>query len=80
MLNGQTPSCAPQIREALVEMCRPFGSIKHWAVDWADESINDGLYRCLVKLDEPSKHELVARTLGGELKEDEVCLEIRLRQ
>ena len=68
------------VREALVEMCRPFGSIKHWAVDWADQGVDEGLYRCSVSLDEPEKHEAIAKALGGELKEDEVSLEIRVRQ
>ena len=64
------------IRKALLEMCRPFGTIDHWKV----ESVNDGLYRCSVSLDEPEKHEEIAKVLGGELKEDEVSLEIRVRQ
>ncbi len=69
-------AASTEIRNTLVEMCRPFGSIEHWAVEGA----NDGLYRCVVRLDEPDKHGLVAQTLGGELQDDEVCLEIRVRQ
>ena len=64
------------VRETLVEMCRPFGRIERWEV----ESTNDGLYRCFVKLDEPENHELVAETLGGEIQQEQVCLEIRVRQ
>ncbi len=78
MSDGQSASFAARIRETLAEMCRPFGGIKHWAVDWAFQSTNVGVYRCSVKLDEPAKHALAAKALGGELKEDEVCLEIRV--
>ncbi len=67
------------VGEALAEMCRPFGSIQHWAVDWSVDTVGDGLYRCSVRLDEPELHELVAQRLGGELKEHEVCLDIRIR-
>ncbi len=69
-----------QLGEALAELCRPFGSITHWAVDWSLDTVDEGVYHCTVKLDDPAKHELVAKRLGGEVKEHAVCLDVRLRQ
>ncbi len=68
------------VGEALAEMCRPVGSIEHWAVDWSADTVHEGLYRCAVRLEDPEMHDLVARHLGGEVREDEVFLEIRVRQ
>ena len=68
-------STTTDLRQTLTEMCRPFGLIQHWTVECA----NEGLYRCLVRLDEPEKHALVAETLGGDLQDEEICLEIRVR-
>jgi hypothetical protein len=65
----------PEIRETLIEMCRPFGRIEHCAL----QSNNDGLFRCAVRLVEPHKHGLLARTLGGTLRNGEVLLDIRVR-
>ena len=64
-----------ELDETLHEMVRPFGTIRQYSV----ESSNDGLYQCFLRLQEPEKHELVARTLGGELQDEKVRLEIRLR-
>ena len=75
MANGQEASNTHQIQETLIEMCRPFGSIEQWTV----ESDKDGLYRCVVRLDEPEKHRLVSEALGGEVQGQDVCLEIRVR-
>jgi hypothetical protein len=71
-----SPTNMPEVREALVEMCRPFGRIRHWSV----ESANDGLYRCIVCLGEPYRHALAAETLGGRTIGEAVCLEIRVRR
>ena len=65
----------PEIEETLVEMCLPFGAIQHWTV----ESDDDGLHRCVVQLDEPDNHAVAARTLGGYLHGNKLCLEIRVR-
>ena len=69
-------STMPEIRQTLLEMCRPFGGLNQWAV----ESANDGLYRCIVRLDEPHNHALLAEKLGGINEGEDVCLEIRLRR
>lgn len=66
----------PEIRQTLIEMCRPFGGLEHWTI----ESANDGLYRCIVRLGDPENHRLLAQTLGGTPRGEEVCLEIRLRE
>ncbi len=69
-----------QLGETLAELCRPFGSIANWAVDWSLDSVDDGVYRCTVRLCDPEKHALAAKRLGGELKEHALCLDVRVRQ
>ncbi len=66
--------------EKLAELCRPFGSIDHWAVDWSLGAVDEGVYRCTVKLNDPAQHRLVAERFGGEVKDHAVCLDVRLRQ
>jgi len=74
-LVGKPAFVSRELEETLHEMFRPFGTIRQYSV----ESSNDGLYQCFVRLKEPESHELVARTLGCELHDEEVRLEIRLR-
>jgi hypothetical protein len=74
-IEPQQPGMA-DLRKTLIEMCRPFGTMQHWEV----ESANDGLYRCIVRLEEPRSHALFARTLGGHLCGQAVCLDIRLHR
>jgi hypothetical protein len=64
-----------EIRRTLFEMCRPFGTIRRWKV----ESANDGLFRCSVHLAEAGNHSLMVQKLGGRVRGSDVCLEIRLR-
>ncbi len=75
MLTRSEPT--QMIREALMEMCRPFGTIESWQVESSDE---DGLYRCSVKLHEAANCEEMAAKLGAEWKGDELSVEIRVRQ
>ncbi len=72
---GEPAFFSLELDETLHEMFRPFGTIRQYSV----ESSNDGLYQCFVRLQEPEKHELVARALGGELQDEKVRLQIRLR-
>ncbi len=65
------------VREALMEMCRPFGTIESWQVESASD---EGLYRCSVKLQEAGNYEEIAEKLGGEWNGDELSLEIRVRE
>ncbi len=65
------------IRETLIDMCRPFGTIESWRVRSADD---DGLYRCSVKLQEAENREAIAEKLGAEWNGDELSVHIRLRQ
>jgi hypothetical protein len=45
-----------------------------------DQRPREGLYRCFVRLKEPANHSLLAGKLGARLRENDVCLEIRLRE
>ncbi len=74
-LSAKPPYAPTQIHETLDDMFRPFAPVERCSV----ESSNDGLYRCLVRLQEPDKHDLAARTLGGELHGDQMRFDIRLR-
>ncbi len=74
-LVGKPAFISRELDETLKEMFRPFGTIERYRV----ESSNDGLYQCLVRLHEPEKHGIVAQTLGCELQDEDVRLEIRLR-
>jgi hypothetical protein len=64
-----------QIEQTLVEMCRPFGAIRHWS----HEGTENGLHKCFVELDQPDKHALVAQRLGARLQNNNLYVEIRLR-
>ncbi len=70
------PEPSQVIVETLVEMFRPFGRIESWQVQCA----NDGLYRCSVRLDAPEQHSAIAQAIGAELNDDQLSLEIRVRQ
>ena len=75
LTQSSSTSVIPEIEETLREMCLPFGAIQRWTVEEED----DGLLRCVVQLDEPDKHAAAARTLGGYLHGNHLCLEIRVR-
>ncbi len=74
-LAGKLPFFSRELDETLNEMFRPFGVIERYRV----ESSNDGLFECLVRLQQPQQNAIVARALGGEIRDDEVRLEIRVR-
>ncbi len=74
-LAGKPAFFSRDLDEALNDMFRPFGPIEHYRV----ESSNDGLFECLVRLEHPDRHPIVARALGCELRDEQVRLQIRLR-
>jgi hypothetical protein len=67
---------AELIGTTIHEICRPFGGVRHWQV----ESANEGLVRCSVRLADPRQHSLMVRTVGGRLHGRRVELDIRLRR
>ncbi len=74
----ETSESSQMIREALIDMCRPFGTIESWQV----QDANEGLYRCSVKLHDadPYDYEEIAQKLGAEWNGEELRVEIRVRK
>ncbi len=64
----------PEIREALIDMCRPFGSIEYCRIHYA----SDGLCQCVLRLADADRQLLAASTLGAKLENGELHLDIRL--
>ena len=67
-------SRTPEIRETLIDMCRPFGNIEYCRIHYE----GDGRCQCVLRLADAGRQGLAASTLGATLENEELHLEIRL--